>query len=96
MAGCQDRRLATRYLMDLINDVGLSYTQDVVVAFQRQGVVLKFLASEVRFAQRVPLDHGPHPAIQDHDPLPQDGLDLGLQGSLHARFKEREGVTFKK
>lgn len=81
--------------MDLVNDVRSSYTQDVIVAFQRPGVVFKLLTSEIIFTQPVLLDHGPHPSVQHHDPLLQDGFDLGLQGFLHACFKDSKNLTLK-
>ena len=55
--------------MDLDHHLGLGEAQDVAVVPQRLGVVAKPLAPEFGVGQAPLLEHHPHGAVEDDDPL---------------------------
>jgi hypothetical protein len=84
-----DRRPAERIRLDDIgagfevllvnpqNDVGTRQHEHVVVAAQLFGVRFEAFATEVRFRQRVALDHRPHRTIQDEDAVGHETFETG-------------------
>src|SRR5258705_12489469 len=53
--------------MNLANDVGARQDEQVVVPPQVARMLAKPLTAEVSLRQLVPLDHGPHRAVEDED-----------------------------
>ena len=62
--------------VNLADHIGTGQRKEVVVAEERGGVGREEVAPEVRFAQAVRLDHGPHCAIEDQDALGGQPSDL--------------------
>ena len=60
-------------MVDLADHVGPRQDQDVVVALQILRMILEALAAEVGLGQLVALDHRPHRAVEDEDPLGEQG-----------------------
>ena len=70
------------FAVDVLDDCRLSDIEQVVVAFEVLALpVLEPIPAEIGFAQLALLDHGPHGAIQDDDPLAQHALQV--TGSVH-------------
>jgi hypothetical protein len=61
--------------VDLLDHVGASDHQDVVVALEVVGVVLEALAAEVSLGELVLLHGGAHGAVNHHDALLHDLVD---------------------
>ena len=69
--------------MDLADDLGLGQREDVGVAAEVVAVVGERLAAVVGLAELVPLDQGPHRAVDHQDPLPERARErLGRVGPL--------------
>ena len=56
-------------LVDVVHDVGLGEGEQVVVALDGLSKVLELLAAEVFLGEFVALDHGAHGAVDQHDAL---------------------------
>ena len=70
--------------VDLLDDVGARDHQDVVVALEVVGVILEALAAEVLLGELVLLHSRAHGAVDDHDALLHDLVDLVERlGGLH-------------
>ncbi len=61
--------------MDLCHHVGLREVEDVAVVAQRLGVVLEALTAELRIGEAALLEHDPHRAVEDHDPLLEQPIE---------------------
>lgn len=59
-----------------LDDVRLRDVQDVVIEAKILGMPRKLLAAVVRFRELTRLDHRPHGAIEDDDPLLQEFPEL--------------------
>jgi len=74
--------------VDGLDDVGLGQAEQVVVALEVTGPFGEPLAPEVRLGQPVPLDHGPHGAVEHEDAPTQRVTQVGggvrPMGSGHA------------
>ena len=57
--------------------------QQIVVALEVTGVVSEGIATKVGFNQRVPLDHGTHATIEEHDALSQEVMQVGYTVDSH-------------
>lgn len=84
----QEAETRTTYLVYVTYYIRLSYTQKVIIAFQRSGMIFKFMPSEILFCQRVLLDHGPHAPIQNHYPLLQNRFNFILHSFLRICWKK--------
>jgi hypothetical protein len=57
--------------MDGTYKVRLCDAQQIVVSFEIALVVCEFRSPEILFFELLPLNHRPHPSIEDHDALLQ-------------------------
>jgi hypothetical protein len=55
--------------MNILDDLGLGNREDIVVAFQRKGMILKTLSPEIAFFKVMTLDHRAHGAVDDENTL---------------------------
>lgn len=58
--------------MNVVYDIWTCEAQKVIVSHQRLGVLFEFIPSEAALFKLMLLDHGPHPTIENHDPLLKD------------------------
>lgn len=85
---CRETETKTTYLVYVTDYIRLSYTEKVIIAFQRPGMIFKFMPSEILFCQRMLLDHGPHAPIQNHYPLLQNGFNFIFHTFLGTGWKK--------
>ena len=68
------------FVVDAANDVGAREDEQIVVPLEIARVPAQSLAAKVRFGRRVPLDHRPHRAIEDQDPVREQLVELLSNG----------------
>lgn len=83
----RDRNQNT-HLVYVTNYIRLSYAEKVIIAFQRPGMIFKFMPSEILFRQGMLLDHGTHASIQNHYPLLQNWFNFIFHTFLEIRCKK--------
>jgi len=71
-------------LVDLADDLGLRERQQLVVALDVVPEVGEALAAVGRLVEPVALDHGPHRAVEDQDPVLEQFAQTGF-GRVHRR-----------
>jgi len=59
----------------LVTICGLGQVEDVAVVAQRLGVVLEALAAKLGVREAALLEHDPHRAVEDHDPLLEQPIE---------------------
>ena len=62
--------------MDITNNPRLGQRQEIVVALEIAGMLLKTLAPVPGLVQLVTLDHGAHGTVQNQDPFRQELFEL--------------------
>ena len=86
--------------MDLLDHLGLAERHDLGAVSEELGVIAEPLAAIILLRRLVRVDHRPHRAVEDHDPLGEDLLKaisrIGHWTSRHPDIKTEKEIISKR